>query len=93
MQADWLDLTPKDGSIVLTRDHVIGGKPAGQWRDGDKMTLRDGVVVTVTVKPAASTISGDLRLEGDADYVVRGGFIIGSMMSRYGLSTSRVVSD
>ncbi len=87
---DYVKITAGEFSIVLTRDHIIGGKPAGEWLDGDMMTLRGGERVAVTVTNATSTISGDLRVEGDADYVVRGGFQVGSMMSRYRLSAMHV---
>jgi hypothetical protein len=83
---DYVRISTPRGSIVLTRDHIIGGKPAGQWRDGDVMTLRNGEVISVTVRPATSEVSGDLRLEGDAEYVTSGGFVVGSMMSRFGTS-------
>jgi len=86
---DYVRISTPCGSIVLTRDHIIGGKPAGQWRDGDAMTLRNGEVISVTVRPATSEVSGDLRLEGDAEYVTSGGFVVGSMMSRFGTSLHR----
>ncbi len=47
------------------------------------MTLLNGEVASVTVRPAASEVSGDLRLEGEADYVTADGFVVGSMMSHY----------
>lgn len=83
---DYVRISTPDGSIVLTHDHILGGRPAGLWREGDTMSLRTGEVVSVTVRPATSEVSGDLRLEGDADYVTTGGFVVGSMMSRYGIS-------
>ena len=80
---DYVRISTPDGSIVLTRDHIIGGRPAGEWGDGDAITLQNGEVATVTVRPAKSVVSGDLRLEGEADYVTADGFVVGSMMSHY----------
>lgn len=86
---DYVKISASKWSVVLTRDHFIAGKPAGEWCDGDTMRLRDGTLIRIHVQPAESNFSGDLQLEGDADYVTQGGFVIGSMMSRYGVSPSR----
>ncbi len=83
---DYVQISTPAGSIVLTRDHFIGGRPAGEWGDGGAMTLRSGEVASVTVRPATSEVSGDLRLEGEADYVTAEGFVVGSMLSRYAAS-------
>ncbi len=80
---DYVRISTPDGSIVLTRDHIIGGRPAGEWGDGGAMSLQNGEVASVTIRPASSEVSGDLRLEGDADYVTAHGFVVGSMMSYY----------
>ncbi len=80
---DYVRISTSAGSIVLTRDHFIGGRPAGEWGDGDAITLQNGEVAAVTVRPATSEVSGDLRLEGEADYVTADGFVIGSMLSRH----------
>ncbi len=80
---DYVRISTPAGSIVLTRDHIIGGRPAGEWGDGGAMTLQNGEVASVTVQPATSEVSGDLRLEGEADYVTADGFVVGSMMSPY----------
>lgn len=79
---DYVRISTSAGSIVLTRDHFIGGRPAGEWGDGDAITLQNGQVASVAIRAATSEVSGDLRLEGEADYVTADGFVIGSMLSR-----------
>ena len=85
---DYIRISTPAGTIVLTRDHLIGGRPADEWGDGEAMALQNGEVVAVNVRPATSEVSGDLRLEGDSDYVTAGGFIVGSMLSQHAVGAA-----
>ena len=57
---DYVKISVGDASVVLTRDHIIGGKPAGEWCDGDEMILSNGDVGTVFVEsPVDSNLTPD----------------------------------
>jgi hypothetical protein len=62
---DYVLITKNDRSLIATRDHVIDGKPAGDWP---------------TAVPADPVVSGDLALDGGASYRT-GGFVVKSVLT------------
>jgi len=62
--------------IWLTENHPVSGKPAGEWKEGEKMAWQgeDGMEETTLlhVFPAPYVHSGDLLLDGGHDYMVMG---------------------
>lgn len=82
--------------IILTKDHIIGGKPAVGWQVGDWIPIKKSprgdycAAEVVAVRAVAALPSGDLRLAGDRGYQTDDGFVIHSMMSHYGIKTYRV---
>lgn len=79
--------------IICTRDHLVGGRMAGEWRVGEGMPVvsRQGGMNILTfqtvamIRQFAAVPSGDLRLADESDYLTADGFIVGSMMSHYGI--------
>jgi hypothetical protein len=83
VQGAWIEATP---------DHVLGGvtdgKPAGQWRPGDRITV-DGAkhkVERVLLTPWQP--SADIMLAGDVPYLANG-FVVHSNIGREGLNAWR----
>ncbi len=68
-------------SLVLTRDHVIGGKPAIDWEDDKGIRVRPHVAVT----------SGDLLLEDGSNYLANG-FVVHSMLTAEDVPDEMVAS-
>lgn len=64
---DYVTITQDDTELICTFDHVVDGKPAGEWPH----TTADAV------------LSGDLALDGCDEYVVNGTFSVTSMIRRY----------
>lgn len=74
-QADFVQIACIDGrSIVLTMDHVIDGRPAGQWKPGQSL---DGSTID-SVKLVAPREAGDVMLEDGVDALVNS-FPVASM--------------
>jgi hypothetical protein len=87
-QHDMVQIVAGASCIVATPDHVIDGKSAGKWVEGDTITVdgqRDRVesVGMVPYRPAA-----DLILEG-ADAYVADGFPVESVIGRQGIDAWR----
>ncbi len=81
-QNEHVILATEAGSIILTKDHPIGGKPAGEWVVGDQITMAGGKVAEVVrVMPASYVVSGDLHLEGGRGYIADG-FVVGSNLAK-----------
>lgn len=71
--------TDRGNVIVATEFHTVGGKPIGEWRVGEAIkvsNLYDGgaeLTAVVTYNEIVPyVVSGDLLLEGNADYFVNG---------------------
>lgn len=75
---DYVALVCDDGSLVLTKDHVIDGKPAGEWMVGETIRRQNGASIVRSVHWTPARNSGDLQLENDAPYIANG-FIVHSM--------------
>lgn len=56
------------GSIIITADHPIGGKPAGEWKRGEKI---DNVEIK-SITRADPVVSGDVTVEGSDEYMANG---------------------
>jgi hypothetical protein len=66
-------LTDSGLSIKVTKDHGIGGKKAEEWDVGDTITMATGNEARiVSIQPCPYVHSGDLYLDGNADYVADG---------------------
>jgi hypothetical protein len=85
MRHDLVRIVAGDAILEATPDHVVDGKPAGQWRPGEK--LRIGLtpakveqVILVPYRP-----SGDLLLAGNRAYIANG-FVVHSNIGRGGLA-------
>lgn len=66
-------VTETGEQIVATLDHSIGGKPMGDWKAGDVITMVNGdeqEVIYILEYPYV--VSGDLGLEDGSDYVANG---------------------
>jgi len=88
MQAQMVLVGTEQNVIIATPDHVLDGKPAGQWKPGDKITV-DGKPETVErVHEVSYEVSGDLMLENDVPYVANG-FVVHSNIGRNGLAAYR----
>jgi hypothetical protein len=81
---DYIEITTDFGSITLTKDHVIGGKPAGEWKVGETMQGVAGPMLVEVIQKVDAVPSGDLLLEGGDEYIA-GGFVVTSMFSVYGV--------
>ncbi len=68
---DYVRLTKDGRSLVVTTDHVVDGRPAGEW-DSDP---------DATVEKAGHVPSGDLLLEDGSDYIANG-FRVKSMLTK-----------
>lgn len=75
---DYISISCDEGSLVCTKDHVIDGKPAGQWTVGDVMHRKEGSTIVRHVSWTPFRKSGDLKLEGNVPYYANG-FIVHSM--------------
>lgn len=80
---DYLTITTDLSTITVTKDHIIEDKPAGEWKEGDRMRTPKGHVDVVSIHPAVAYPSGDILLEDGSDYIASG-FYVGSMISRVG---------
>jgi len=70
------------GPIVCTRDHRIGGFLADEWLPGEKIEMAGGIrAVVLLLREHPYVVSGDLYVEGNADYIVNG-FVVASNIGR-----------
>ena len=75
-------------SIRITPEHILGDRPAGQWKAGDKIVC-DGREATIAfVGNVPYHRSGDLMLEGNVPYLANG-FPVVSMIGEMGLDEFR----
>ena len=75
-------------SIRITPEHILGDRPAGQWKAGDKIVC-DGREATIAfVGNVPYHRSGDLMLEGNVPYLANG-FPVVSMIGEVGLDGFR----
>ena len=76
--ADFVELKcEKYPSIVLTRDHVINGKPAGSWKVGDRLSRANHIVRT---QPHPPVPCGDILLDDGSEYMAGFGYRVSSMI-------------
>lgn len=87
-QKTMVRICTKTACIDATPDHVIGGKPAGQWRPGDRIATDDGHETVQSIVESAYRVSGDLILEDNIPYLA-GGFVVHSNIGRNGLAAWR----
>ena len=64
-------------SLIVTADHPVGGRPAGEWKTGDAMSVLDESrewhdETIESAHPVDYVIGGDIALEGNVDYVANG---------------------
>ena len=72
---DYIRLMAGGSPITLTKDHVIGGKPAGDWKVGEEMEMEGGSHEVTRIEPVGPVRSGDLILDEPGEYVANGFFI------------------
>ena len=71
------------GKLVLTADHVIGGRPAAEWRLREQMFTPIGPAIVRAVEEHAPVASGDLCLDGAPNYIANG-LLVTSMLEKRG---------
>ncbi len=75
-QDKYVSIVTTNGAITLTKDHVVAGQEAGKWGLHEQMNLATNVeptsTVIVSIDPCECHLSGDLMLEGNADYIANG---------------------
>ena len=79
-QHDHVAIHTSSGTIRATRDHVIGGRAADEWKTDDEMPMMRGTATVLAVEPCAYVWSGDLELEDNADYIADG-FVVSSQIA------------
>lgn len=82
-RSDLLAIQTADGGIVATADHVIDGKPAGEWVAGELIRVGGTPTVILDVSFVPYVDTSDLILEGNAHYVANG-FVVHSVLGQAG---------
>lgn len=72
-------LSTASGSITTTKDHVVAGKPAGDWKEGDTISWGYGVVSIEKIDNHAMMACGDIELEDGSQYMANG-FPVSTML-------------
>ena len=80
-EGDYILITTEKGSIVLTKEHIIGGKRADEWKNGDTLLLDGKPDKVLAVNKTEAVPSGDLKL-GDGDEYIANGYVVRSMFPR-----------
>jgi hypothetical protein len=83
---EYIRITTDLSTIVLTRDHVISGKDAEQWKPDEVMDTPVGKAIVESIERVDAVPSGDLLLARSADYIANG-FYVTSMIQYYGLAS------
>ncbi len=78
---EYVELSCGARSLIVTVDHFIGGKPAGEWDVGEEMELYNNKHSIEGVKKVGWVNCGDIRLADDSDYVANG-FVVTSQLVR-----------
>lgn len=68
-QDDFVTIDAQGRTLTLTVDHIVSGKPAGDWKAGDVMD-RLGRISSIT--KAEPVHCGDILLEDGSDYIANG---------------------
>lgn len=76
-------------TLVTSKDHLLGDKPAGQFkRHGRIAVAGDAKAWIAEIYPAAPRLTGDIMLEDDCPYLAEG-FEVRSMIGKGGISRWR----
>ena len=79
---DYVELSCGAHSIIVTKDHHVGGKPAGDWHVGEEMTFyNDKHCLIEGVEKVGPVLCGDILLADGSDYIANG-FVVTSQLSR-----------
>lgn len=68
-QDDFVTIDAQGRTLTVTVDHVISGKPAGEWKAGEVM---DRLGLISSVVKAEAVHCGDILLEDGSDYIANG---------------------
>lgn len=66
-------------SITLTKDHPVAGKPASEWKVGERIVLRGLPAEVERIEPAKMVPSGDIALDNAIEYMANG-FLVTSLL-------------
>ena len=76
----YVKLVAGSHEVVLTVKHPVGGKPAGEWKNGEEIECFVSKYA-VRVEPHDYVPGYDIMVEGDVDYVANG-FVISSVIGK-----------
>ena len=79
-KGEYIELAVGANRLILTRDHIVFGKPADHWKVGATVWTGQWVSTVQSIAIASAVPSGDLLLEDGVPYIVNDEFVVASMI-------------